>query len=316
MITAGAATVALAIASLIPLMAVALHGLLGAYTAPRSFALRTVEGIKDSLERGETALPVMKTRVLGEMIRAGIRRGDAPAVTAALEGLELVQADYIDVARRRESVRRHRADEGAVVEGWLGAELRETLGRAGEEAMRSASVEQDTDAIASTLERVTRLAVEARHERESLALIEALTRLGVSSHQVRPETVNLWPQSADALARVEAAAESAGLQSVAAAALAAWAFVVAYPRYHFGQEHPAYESSRMRFGPNPPWEAARGLINSDEFQNAWRNKLYGHTPIVLAYLRGNAEERGAQLDAWPELDVIVEELDDHGATEV
>jgi hypothetical protein len=173
--------------------------------------------------------------------------------------------------------------------------------------LRTDAVEHDLNAVADTLERVTVAAVKAHQVVEARALIQALVRVGVSSHQVRPQTVNLWPQSAPTLGRVERVAEEERQVDVAADALAAWALVVAYPVYHFGHPHPSYFSSVEQLGDAPPWNAARQVIESDDFQRSWANKLEeispmhpGGTAIALESMRLAAQQRGVSLRDWPE----------------
>jgi hypothetical protein len=300
-ITSLVATITLAAAVLILSAANILMGLLGAYTAPRSFMLRTVEPVEQYLDEGELNFVVFRVTALGEMVRAAIRRGEGVAVMAGLEGLRTMQSAYIKVARQHPEIRVQQSDDpSGLREGWLGQDLADTLARAGEEALRSGAVEHDTDAIATTLEDATLDAVKAKQKHEARALVTALTRLGVSSHQIRPETINLWPQSAPALAHVEKEAEES-LPDVAAEALAAWALVVAYPVYHFGHMHPSFELSGDELGDRPNWERARRVIESLDFQRSWANKIYGNTPHLLEALRLGASSRGIALRDWPKL---------------
>lgn len=300
-ITSLVATITLAAAVLIPSAANILMGLLGAYTAPRSFVMRTVEPVERYLGNSDLNLVVFRVTALGEMVRAAIRRGEGVAVIAGLEGLQRMQKAYIKVASENPGIRVQRSDDGSDVrEGWLGEDLADTLARAGEEALRSGAVEHDTDAIADMLDGATLDAVKAGQVGEARALIRALIRLGVSSHQIRPGTINLWPQSAGALARAEKEAEDS-LGDVAPDVLAAWALVVAYPVYHFGHPHPAFELSTDELGAHPHWEAARRLIESSDFQRSWANKIYGNTPHLLEALRLGAMRRGVALDDWPKL---------------
>jgi hypothetical protein len=310
-VTSAVATVTLAAAVLIPAAANMLMALLGAYTAPRSFMLRTTEPAERYLRAGEIGLVGFRVTALGEMVRAAVRRGEGVAVTAGLEGLERLQDAYINAAAERPDVRLQHLDGAADPrEGWLGIEMAESLARAGDEVLRSEAVEHDLNAVADTLERVTEAAVRAHQVPEARALLEALVRVGVSSHQVRPGTVNLWPQSAPTLARLERAAEEEGLGDLAADALAAWALVVAYPVYHFAHPHPSYFPSVEQLGASPPWKAARHMIESDDFQRAWANKLEegsplhpGGTAIALESLRAAAQHRDIVLDDWPQLEV-------------
>lgn len=301
-VTAATATVVLAVGSLVLSAANTLLAFLGRYTAPRSFVLRAVEDVEPLLRAGALGLVVFRVSALGEMLRSALRRGEGVAVAASLEGLSRIQQAYVAVASERPSIRFHHydnsGDEGE--EGWLGEELSVALTRAGEEALRTLAVEEDIDLIARTLEAVTATATQAGHEVEARDLIEGLARLGVSSHQVRPETINLWPHSAAALARVEALAEQADLEELAADALAAWGLVCAYPITHFGVPHPAFELSLPAFGPAPPFERARAVIERPDFGRKWNNKLELGIAAPLEVLRIAAGRLGIDLLDWPE----------------
>jgi hypothetical protein len=310
-VTSAVATVTLAAAVLIPSAANLLMALLGAYTAPRSFMLRTTANVDQYLKAGALDLVVFRVTALGEMVRSAVRRGEGVAVTAGLEGLELLQDAYIEAAAERPEVRFLRSENrGDPGEGWLGIEMAESLVRTGDEVLRTEAVEHDLNAVADTLERVTAAAIKAHQSVEARALIEALARLGTSSHQVRPQAINLWPQSAPTLGRVERIAEEEGQRDLAASALAAWALVVAYPVYHFEYPHPLFFPSVDELGPEPPWDTAREIIGSEEFQRAWANKLEeispvhpGGTAVALESMRLAAEHRGVALPEWPTLQV-------------
>jgi hypothetical protein len=317
-VTSAVATITLAAAVLIPFAANVLMGLLGAYTAPRSFMWRATANVDQYLKSGAIDLVAFRVTALGEMVRSAVRRGEGVAVTAGLEGLTRLQNAYIEAAAERPDVRFQRSESGGDPrEGWLGIELAETLARAGDEVLRTEAVEHDLNAVAETLEGVTRAAVRAGQSAEGHALIEALIRVGTSSHQVRPQTINLWPQSAPTLARVERIAEEGGQGDLAADALAAWALVVAYPVYHFGHPHPSFFASAEQLGGAPPWSAGRQIIESGEFQRVWANKLEeaspnhpGGTAVSLEAMRLAAKHRGEPLQGWPVL-----EIDDQDAGE-
>jgi hypothetical protein len=306
-VTSAVSTITVAAAVLIPLAANMLMGLLGAYTAPRSFMFRTIADVNQHLKAGALNLVVFRVTALGEMVRSAVRRGEGVAVVAGLEGLERLQDAYIKAAAERPDVRFQQAESGVESrEGWLGIEVAETLTRAGEEVLRTEGVAHDVTAIAGTLERVTTAAVRAHQSVEAHALIEALARVGTSTHQVRPLTVNLWPQSAGALARVERVAEEEGEGDLAADALAAWALVVAYPAYHLEHPHPSFRHSVDELGDAPAWNEARRIIESRDFQRAWANTLEensprhpGGTAIARESLRIAAKRRGVALHHWP-----------------
>jgi hypothetical protein len=302
-VTAATSTVVLAVSMLVLSAANGLLALLGIYMAPRMFVLRTVEDVEPLMRAGELGLVVFRVSALGEMLRAALRRGEGVAVGASLEGMRRIQDAYNAVARTEPDIRRYGydADSPERTEGWLGYELSGSLARAGDEALRTMAVEQDIEAIASTLEAATLRAIQEKQTAEPLALIEALIRLGVSSHQVGQQAVNLWPQSVPSLARVEAEAEAQDVDEVAAAALAGWALVCSYVATHFEIPHPSFELSLPEFGPSPPWYAARDIIESDGFQQIWSNKLERGIAVPLEVLRVTARRLGVDLDDWPKL---------------
>src|SRR5206468_7770960 len=98
-VTAGVATIAVATVVLLVSALGALFALLGQYTAPRNFMLRATESVPSHLRHGVIDTVIYKIPMLGEMARAGLRRGESVAVTAALEGLIGIQLAYVDASR-------------------------------------------------------------------------------------------------------------------------------------------------------------------------------------------------------------------------
>jgi hypothetical protein len=95
----------------------------------------------------------------------------------------------------------------------------------------------------------------------------------VTSHQIRPETVNLWPQAAPSLARLERIAQEQELQDVSTQAFAGWALTVSYMLVHFGGRHPGLDLSIREMSKPPPFAGAVDVIRSVEWQRKWTNKL-------------------------------------------
>jgi len=273
-VTAGAATIAVATAALLLSALGALFALLGQYTAPRNFMLRTTESVPSHLQSGALDTVVYKIPMLGEMARAGLRRGESVAVSAALEGLTTIQLAYIEASKSDPLLTQQPSEDGkAERDGWLGTDLSATLVRAGEEGLRVGAAEHDLETIAWTTEDAAANAIRAGQTTEAAELIDGVIRLGVTSHQIRPETINLWPQAAPSLARLEHVAVDAGQPDLPGQAFAGWALTVAYVLVHFGARHPGLDLSIRELSERPPIRAAENLIRSTDWQTKWANKL-------------------------------------------
>jgi hypothetical protein len=283
-LTAGVATVTLATAFLLFRAGVVLAGLLGIYTAPRNFAREVVSNVEADLQAGVPGLVVYKVPALGEMIRAGLRRGESIVVSVALEALVDVQEAYLRAVAAGQP--RQFASDGQVRETWLAEDLALTLSRAGEESLRLGAAEDDVNAVAITLETVSANAIDAGLSDEAKILMEALARLGVTVHQVTPQVTNLMDKPAPALARLEARAEGIGSAELSSVAIALWATGVAYIENHFEEPHPQFARSIDEFGDAPPWQGAIDLVSSDDFYRRWETKLrYGIEPVIARIQR-------------------------------
>ncbi len=94
-ITAGAATLALATAFSILVVARQLTVILLRYTAPVAFAAAVLEGVESTLARGKTSRIVFRVPLFGEMMKSCIRRGDSIGTTVAVDGLIRFTQAYI-----------------------------------------------------------------------------------------------------------------------------------------------------------------------------------------------------------------------------
>jgi hypothetical protein len=284
-VTAAVTTLVLASVVLLAQAVATLGVQFASYTAPRNFMLAVTRGVEDFLSFGAVDFVVFRVPLLGEMARSGVRRGESVALVAALEGLLMIQDFYLRVVHARPEIQNQPAEDGSATRaGWLAQDLSAALARTGEDALKSSAAEQDMDAVAEALQTVARRFVEEGLEKEALPVVEAITRLGVTSHQVSAQAVNIWSYSAPTLARIEALAEERSQGEVAVEAAANWALVVSYAATHFGIEHPLFEPSIGEFGKQPPWDDALGRIEDVAWQQRWANKLEAGAKLPRACL--------------------------------
>jgi hypothetical protein len=283
-ITAAAATVVLATVPVIASTAVGLPTTLVRYTAPVTFAGLVIEGVEEDLRNGFTNLVVFKVPLLGEMLRTSIRRGDSVAVGAGLQALRLFHEAYIRATAVNPGARTHVYEGEPPEEGfWFGDSLRVSLVRAGEEGLGLGAPEEDVNGIAWVLRDAAKRSLEAGQARETRAFVEGLLQMAVTVHQVTTSgTLNFFAAPTQALAGTEGKAEEVGDGEMAVRALASWGLASAYPRFHFNlPEHPTFEFDLQDLGPDPPFDAARVLVQSEEWRRRWSNKQYrGPEPVV------------------------------------
>lgn len=134
--TAAVATCVLATIALFFRAALVLVGLLGRYTGPRSFSQYAVEPVYNELADGATGLVVLRGPLLGEALKAALRRGDSVAVQATLEAIMDMQAAYLSAVQVRPNVRRHSVEDGSRRDNWLAEDLTHALVGAGEDALK------------------------------------------------------------------------------------------------------------------------------------------------------------------------------------
>jgi hypothetical protein len=261
------------------------------YTAPRSFVSRMIAPTTHLLSRGALEGVVWRVPSLGEAARYSIRRGDSVTLGAALDGLLDLQAAYISVAAAQPALRSWSYGRDHAVEGWLGNEMNAVFVQATEEALRLGSAENEVDHLVDAHGEATARFIRAHQIEEARAVLEGLAQLGVTSHQVGAAGINFLSRPLPAIARCEAEAESRELWGLAARALALWATCTAYTTHQFEMPHPLFGQSQELLGPTPPWESAISLVETQEWQARWANKLPG------AASRGPASLLRAQL-AW------------------
>jgi len=269
---AALATLALAICGLVLRTLVVLFTALTRFTAPRNFSLAATAGVFDLLRVGAPGLVGFRLGMFGEMIRAGIRRGDSTTVEAGVEALMGIQVDYYRaVAENPEAAALHvstgRRDR------WAAEDINSAIMRAAEEALKQGAPEIDLDGIANAHEWCGQLSIEKRAPEDAAIFVDGITRLGVTSHQVSASTINLYPYSALSLARLEATAEDAGDTSLAALALAGWSLVVSYTTTHFNAVHPQLFASAKALGDRPPLDDAAAFFDDPRWLIKWANKL-------------------------------------------
>lgn len=282
---AAVTTTALATVAAVVQTSAALPGVLTRYTAPVNFAKLVLADVQRDLELNFTGLVLFKVPLIGEMLRTSIRRGDTPAIRAALEGMRQMYMAYIAALGVNRDARIHTYDDGHASEGWMADLLGQGLVHAGEEALSTASSEIDLDEIAMTLGYIALAAVDSELKDEGIGLIDNLLQLATTVHQVAATgTFNLYAKPVSQLALVEAHAEEHAAAEVAIRALAAWGLAAAYPKFHFGwqREHPLFAVSVDKtFGRNPPFDDAIRMVQSDQWIELWANKQYqGPKPVI------------------------------------
>lgn len=283
-VCAAVTILALATAQILVSSATLLPALLQQYTAPMNFVGIVVEDVEAHLRNAWTGLVVFRVGLLGEMLRASIRRGDSVGAGAALLGLRRFHDAYTRASRENPAARVHVYDDGSSVTGWLGDPLRDALVDAAQDALVHSAPEEDLDAIIETLGSLASNAIAAHQSEETHELITGVVQIGTASHQLTADTHNYVPRPAQVLAVLEALAEQEALDQLAEDALVSWAMVVTYPTTQFDREHPFTDSSVSRFGISPPFDAAIARVGSPEFSERWSSKLREGPRLVIKSL--------------------------------
>jgi hypothetical protein len=262
---------------------------LGNYLAPRSFVVRCMRDVLLEMAAGATRAVDARTTALAEMLRVGIAQHEFNTVSAAADGLGQMVNMYCGLSDAIPEVRRIETPEGPV-DGWLGFELSAAFVAAGEAVLAGAS-QAEYQRVVDLIDSSSFAFVRSELIEEADQMIQANIALGTSPHQVRPETVNTWPQAATTLAMIEREAEERPtMADIARRALSGWALAVAYPEIQFGYEHPGRSFSLGALGANPPWNDALALIRSDDWRRRWANKIGAQFPAVEAALARAREE--------------------------
>jgi hypothetical protein len=251
-------------------------------TAPRNFVLFVLEPVEDLLTAGATGLVVYRVGLLGEMLKRGVRSGDSVQIRQALGGLDQLSTLYVSAASTNEAARVHQYDnDDEPATGWLGEELVPLVVSGGQEAIGLDIANEDGNRIASLLARFAIRSAEARHTEEYERAVDGLGELGTCTQQMKvPGLINVYSEVVFGLAsQVQPALSNLGDEQ-AARALAVWALVIAYDVQHLGATgHVFWEQSVRMWPDDTPWSEARDRVKSEEFQNAWANKLAAIRPI-------------------------------------
>lgn len=263
--------------------AVLLPSLVMRTTAPGSFALFAVEGVKDYLTLRGTWLVVYRVGALGEMLRRGLRSGDSLQVREALRGLTLLHDAYIEAAEVDPSARQHQYEQGLAT-GWLGGEMVPFLVSAGQESVALDSPNEDSNAIAVATCRFGIKSAEAKHGEEFNRAVEGLGQMATCSQQQKGSGLVLqYSETIYGLAALSGAASKHLDRAASAHALATWALAVAYAMRHLGgylmaSAHPYWQKSLQEIGAAAAFEEAHQVIDSPEFIGKWANHFVSIPP--------------------------------------
>jgi hypothetical protein len=280
-LAAGATTIVLATLAAIAGTLVTLPERFAAYTAPRNFTLIAMEGVADYLSGGFVAPVLFRIPLLGEMLRACLRRGDSVGLIAGLAGLETIQLAYNNALDAGANIAEYPLPDGRVRRNWFTDEFTLAHVAAGEEAVRLTAPANESDKISEFLASAAITFIKSNRPAEAKPLVDGLLKLSVTVNQVAAGTVNLYAAPGAALANVEMAAEEAGLGEFSSYCLAAWALAMSYPQFHYGApQHPLWNVGVASLGPNPGWDRAREILQSEDWQRTWATRQYlGPEPI-------------------------------------
>ena len=297
--TAAATTVILATAFLTPSVALLLFNVLGRYTAPVNFAGAALERVDTELGDGDTGLVAFRAPLLVEALKAALRRGDSIAVGQMLNALQALERIYLRALPAQPRIRQNRQSDGSLRDRWVAEDLSYGLVSAAQDALKLQSPESDTNSIAATLGSCGVGFLRGGQGEDAAICARGLIEMSVSAYQVGIAT-NVYSAPVAELAGLEGAAEHAEANDVAAYCLAGWALGVAYGDYHLGQKrHPEWPFSIRAFGPSPSWDAARQIVESDQWQERWANKQYKGPNPLLDKLRDAEREHGRRPQAGP-----------------
>jgi hypothetical protein len=300
-VTAAVAALILASARLFIFIASLVVALLQRYTLPRGFPQYVVADLDRELEASALGLVVFRGPLLGEMARLSLQRGDSVAFLSTLEAIDDYAAQIIEASTEDSALSSFTTDDGHERENWLAKDVTSALVSVGERALYTAAPSEDTNATAKALGTLAVTFAAAGDEDSALIVVDGLTELGTSAHQVSPGVTNYFADPSLQLAYAERAGEEFGLAELAVRALAGWALCAAYPMYHFDgvEAHPLTGEGIKTFGDAPPWEAADQLLRSSAWEQTWANKQYlGPEPI--AELLGRARAAHNSIHSDPE----------------
>jgi hypothetical protein len=283
-ITAAVATAMLATVVMTARTVVALALVLQTNTAPRAFGQYVVEPIEWELDNGQTGFALFRVGLLGEALKAALRRGDTTGIRGMLDALIAFQDAYLRSLTVRPDIRRHALEGDSYRDNWLAHEITDSLSDCAQEALRLLASEDETNLIAQTLSRIAIDFMKAGEGEDARICVRGLVEMATTAHQVTASgTINFYAAPVSGLANVEGEAEAANDGDTAAYALAGWALGIAYADFHLGQAtHSQWAPSIDRYlGPSPPWDAAKAVVQSEEWVRLWANKQYrGPRPVL------------------------------------
>ena len=286
-ITAGGTTLLVASALLVYTYGRFSYLLVMDYSAPRSFVSHVVSPVSEMIRqnRVNTGLVLYRVPLLGQTLRYALKRDDAETLYASLEGLQMLQKQYVQATLKNPSLRSHQLSGTNVREGWLADELYRTYVGVCEEALRLQTPEHEIDEIVDYFGDATYTFIEAHQELESKQMMTGLAQLATSSYQVMPGVTNYMTRPASTLAKAERYAEQEGQSLLASLALANWAVAISYPQVHFGYAyHPLFEEGVRYFGDHPPWQAAIECAKNPSWNLQWANKLQNRLDFLVSIL--------------------------------
>lgn len=272
-LSAGTATLIIGTVLLYSLAGLQLLSLFLTFSAPVNYGKASLIGVAAALERNKTGLVVFRVGLLGEMLRANLRRGDGTGATAALNAMQRLIEMYFAVSAWNPQCRTHNYDSGPTV-GWIGGEVSSATTRAGAEVLSLDESEEHLVAICYTLRLLGERAIASGAQEESESAVNALMELGTCVQQLRGGgLVNCCAPATDELCALERLSMEKGDESSAVKALTGWLLIVGYRIGHLGiPEHMATTGARLLSG-SPQLGRAAELVRTDEFQRRWKNKL-------------------------------------------
>jgi hypothetical protein len=283
-ITAAVTTAMLATAVMTFRTVVALAIVLQLYTAPRAFGQYVVEPIEWELGHGSTGFAVFRVGLLGEALKSALHRGDTTGVRGMLDALSQFQTVYLGALGRRPNIRQHDLSGGQFRDHWLAEEMKDAMSNGGQEALKLLASEEDTNLIARTLTSTATEFVKAGEGEDARICVAGLVEMATTAHQVTGSgVINFYASPVSGLANIEGAAEERGDTETAAYALGGWGLGVAYADFHLDQKtHSQWNPSINRyFGPKPPWDDARAVVQAEDWVRVWANKQYkGPRPVL------------------------------------
>jgi hypothetical protein len=256
-------------------------------TAPRLAAQHLKDRVLTELLAGTFDTVEWEAATLSGMLHGGLIRRDPAAIEQSLEAMKELHRIWAELVPEVPEWRTPVLNGNADTIGWLTVQFVDSIARAAEDAMAAGGSVGEVDGLIGAVGEIGLQAASSGLDHESFAAIDALTVIGTSAQQVSHDKVNLQPAPVWLLAHIEAAAEPVD-RDVASVALAAWGLCVANIYIRFRRHHPAREGSLRAFGRSPPFDEARALISSDDWQAEWVNQHYG-VPEFAIYVLDVAE---------------------------